>query len=213
MRPKVFSTIVAAFVTLFGLGNSAQADVVIEMVESTTGVTIIGSGSLQTLAGLTLNTAGHSPGTVPAQFQDFGTLSRILGGGSNDSDWYDTTFTTYTATTGGLGYGLNSSSAAISVGYFNPGGTDNRVYLPPGYAAGDSFSWTGFRAGATLASLNHSDGDTWGATWNTGAGAGLPATEGIQFIASVNTIPEPASSTIIGLGIGMVCFRRRSRDR
>lgn len=153
MRPKVFSTIVAAFVTLFGLGNSAQADVVIEMVESTTGVTIIGSGSLQTLAGLTLNTAGHSPGTVPAQFQDFGTLSRILGGGSNDSDWYDTTFTTYTATTGGLGYGLNSSSAAISVGYFNPGGTDNRVYLPPGYAAGDSFSWTGFRPERHLLAL------------------------------------------------------------
>ena len=189
--------------------QAAHADIVVKFTETGSGVTIEGSGSIETLDGLSYLT---STDIVAANQYVRNSIVVHIRSAVDTMDWYETTFTSFSNL--GVTRPLQGDPG-VEFGIVNTS-TIDRVYLPSNYAAGDTINFSVTNVGDSLADFGLTAGDIWGATWNTG-NLTTP-TESIIFLAVdgvSNVVPEPSSailyaSAAFGL-IGRTLLKRRSR--
>lgn len=207
-RPPPCSTIslLALVSALFFQGANAYAGFVVTFSETTSGVTIEGSGSLSTLDGLSY----YSSTDIVASNQYFrNSIVVHIRSFSDTIDWYETTFSSFSS----LGVTRNlQDDPGVEFGIVNTP-TIDRVYLPSGYAAGDTISFTVSNPGDTLADFGLNAGDTWGATWSTGSQTTPTESMIFRAVRGTSVVPEPGSGIMFAfatvVGIAFSVFHRR----
>jgi hypothetical protein len=85
----------------------------------------------------------------------------------------------------------------------------NTIYLPNGYAYGDTINVSVSGVANSLADLGLTDGDSWGVSFSDGGGG----TQSLAFSASeAAAVPEPSSLGLLALGaVGLTTWRRRKK--
>jgi len=216
---RILANYVKRLLTLFALAftfpflsiSNCAADVDVTFLESTSGVTITGSGSLS-LSGLTQffnNTINPGPAEYDTNIA-IGDISSTIFGLNEILDVYSTNFGFSSVSTAGvptnldsdpgdgIGFGRNNALSAF------PGDV---IFVPDGYVANEQISLSVFNAGDTLADFGLVDGDVWGASWQTGVGGNF---ESFTFTATT-AVPEPAISIPFVLFIVVAHALRRKR--
>ena len=185
--------------------NSTIADLQVTFNETDAGVTITGSGSVETFDGLTYNATTD---LVAANQLFVNSTTSQIRSASDSIDFYyaDTNFTSFS--TMGVTRAL-ASDPGIEFGITSIGTSPSRVYLPSGYTPGTVINFSVFNAGDTLADFGLTAGDTWGATWVTG-NANTP-TESMMF--SATAIPEPGSIALLAVACCTGLLTRRTRQK
>jgi len=84
----------------------------------------------------------------------------------------------------------------------------NTIYLPNGYAYGDNINVAVNGVANSLGDLGLADGDSWGVSFSDGAGG----TQSLTFVAGLNSVPEPGSMTLFGIGVAGLGFIRRRKS-
>ena len=185
-----------------GLVVPANAAFIATMDQVGADVVITGSGSFDTI-GLTPTSPFISLSTA---FVDPSLNALVLGGGGTQNAF--TGLTPDHATFGNGAETLASSTSGAVLGIADAAAGFNSLYLPDGYVSGTSVSDLTTFAGATFASLGVTPG-TYVWTWGSGATADSFTLQ----IGPAQTVPEPASLTLLAVGLaglGMVLHRRRA---
>jgi hypothetical protein len=185
-----------------GLVIPANAAFIATMDQVGADVVITGSGSFDTI-GLT-PTSPFIP--VSTAFVDPSINALVLGGGGTQNAF--TGLTPDHATFGNGAETLASSTSGAVLGIAAAAAGFNSLYLPNGYVSGTSVSDLTTFAGDTFASLGVTPG-TYVWTWGSGATADSFTLQ----IGPAQTVPEPASLTLLAVGLaglGMVLHRRRA---
>jgi len=176
-----------------GFAAPAEATFIFTMEETSSGVVVDGSGSInitgETLAnGGSLTAVAASEGFLvggPGGFHPFQHFS--VSGPPNFGS-------------GGVFTPNTASGSVVGVDMNFPA-----IVVPQGYASGNSLSDTMTFTGKTFASLGVLPGTY---TWNFGTGANADS-----LILEIGVVPEPASLTLLAVGLaglGMVVRRRRA---
>jgi hypothetical protein len=189
----------SALLLAWAAPSPAIAAFVFTYAETASGVTLTGSGTINT-AGLTLDRGGVMSGIAVRPVRSFfsvGTLSGV---------WV---YKGITGSTGGYGPGglafptTSSGDGFYFQSYVHPSaGIVRELGVPEDYVSGAPLSNTMVFAGATFASMGLKPGTyvwTWGSAGNADS-----------LTVSIPAIPEPASAALLAVGLlGLAASRRR----
>ena len=173
---------------------------VVTLVQQGSNVVATGSGAFD-LTGLTLAGGGTSVASQVGANQGFIAIGPTL-----------TTLDVYTGYSGPTSFGTGTNTAATTTsgedfaGIFPVGYSAPYLLVRTGYASEDALFGTATYNNASFASLGVTPG-TYVWTWGTGADQSFTLD-----IASVASVPEPASLGMFGLGVlllGAFAERRR----
>lgn len=198
-----------AAILLFSQTQAANAGFMVTFTESASGVTISGSGSIDTLAGL------DKHGTTSLIASNYYMQSSITSQIRSATRRFDTYYVMNQFSSSSIKGSRRelSSDPGFGIGFTSPSTVSaDRILIPEDYIAGTHLSFSVFNTGDTLADFGLTDGDSWGATWSTG-NATTP-TESILFSAgtgTAGTVPEPSSFAIIAISCCTALIRRKKR--
>jgi hypothetical protein len=186
----------AAALALAQFASPAQAAYVVTLEQVGANVVATGSGTLN-LAGLNVSPTGHDQaGLLPRE------AIIITGPATQTPNDIYTGFTGPTNFGSGLGGDANTGSgSSVDIRGIPP----SELSVPAGYVSGNPLSDSATYDNATFSSLGVTPGTyTW--TWGTGANADRFTLQ----IGPVAAAPEPASLTLLAMGLaGLVVLRTR----
>lgn len=179
------------------LASNAQASIIYEFTETSSGVVGILSGSLD-ISGLTPSLVNESAGVAPQIIPSEGV---IVSGGSasqelfngyalDQSDTFGTGFITFTVESTGSNFAINTATAVS-------------VFLPTTYVSGTPLEGTMTFAGASFSTLSIVPG-----VYNYDV-TGSSETVTLSFEAAVVPLPAGVFTLLGALGLGAVIGRRR----
>ncbi len=184
-----------------GLVIPANAAFIATMDQVGADVVITGSGSFDTI-GLT-PTSPFFPESELSITPSLNALS--LGGGEAQQAFTGLTPDHATFGNGGETFGSSFSGDVVGIGDMAIAGP-NSLFLPDLYVSGTSLSDLTIFAGNTFASLGVTPG-TYVWTWGSGATADSFTLQ----IGPAQTVPEPASLTLLAVGLAGLGLVLRSR--
>jgi hypothetical protein len=194
---SIGALIVGALVLAPLLPSSAQAAVVIDIVQQGSDVVATGSGSIDT-ADLIVKASGLN-GPLAEVFSSEGEIS--FSSAAQKVMFYSGI--AGPASFGGGGFTPASSSsgnfALLGDSIFGPA-----VFVPVGYTSGSSLSGTDTFVGTTLTGLGLTDG-TYVYSWGTGLDAD-------SITVNIGAVPEPSTWAMMILGfcgVGFMAYRRK----
>jgi hypothetical protein len=201
MGETMFSTfrttaIAAAALALAQLASPAQAAYIVSLQQVGANVVATGSGSIDiTDLSIIPNTFAVAPVISPT----IGVLYLSVGNG----DLYSSISGPSEFGSGGFNNSASGSGNVAGIDFL-----DRSVIVPEGYVSGDALSSSLTWDNATLTSLGVTPG-TYKWTW----GSGAHADSFMLQIGPVAPVPEPASLTLLAMGLaglGMVLRTRRA---
>ena len=177
----------------------ADAEVIINIVQSGANVVMSGSGTLDT------TDLSNSGGTSSVA---------VVGGADAAIRLGSTTGASYVLWSGitgpsNFGTGYNTAADSGSGDAFGGIGMYGYLYTPGGYTSGASLSGTDTFDSTTIAGLGLTSG-TYTYTWGTGAHADM------LVINIPSTVPEPSTVLMMGMGLAVAAgsaYARRRRNR
>jgi hypothetical protein len=189
---------------LFGFSDPAEAQVVLTMTQTPTGVVMSGGGSLS-LSALTFfdTISGPFPQVIPDG-------PAVVVGPGQPIDVYNASLALVTGPTnfgpGGFGAIPATSATGNEFGFNFVPGDRFRVGVPTGYTAGAPLSGSNLWSGATFASLGVTPG-TYVWSWSSG-GPGGPSSITLAIVPEPGPFVGAGVVTLIGLA---GTWRRRRR--
>ena len=192
----------AAPVLAVGMAPKADAAFIATVDQVGPDVVVTGRASFDT-AGLTFispNVANSTAFVIPSD-------AVILGGGGTQNAFSGRTPDDPSFRGGGLTNASGTSGAVLGIAFAAPV-VSNSLYFPNGYVSDTSVSDRTTFSGATFANLGVTPG-TFVWTWGSGADADSFT---LQIgPAQTQTVPEPASLTLLAIGLACLSVALRMR--
>jgi hypothetical protein len=193
---RTVPSVLLAIAALGTLTATSRAGFILTFTESGGNVVATGSGSIDT-AGLSF---ANSIATPPPQVN--GSIASALAGATAIDNAYSGATGPANFGSGGLAFASSGTGDAVGIG----GGAF--IIVPQLYVSGTALSDSATWDGATFASLGLTPGTY---TYNFGSGATADFLE-IQIGPAATAAPEPASLTLLGLGVaGLAGYGWRRR--